>query len=103
VPAATPLTAAERRETPRDATNGHSRNEEAARAGPITAKEFEVPKTWVDRGGITRAENLKRYGEDEDIEYWPPVAAAAWMSMRRWCGRSCERALPVRDAGATAR
>jgi hypothetical protein len=57
-------------------SNGHSRNEEAARAGPITSKEFEVPPTWVARDGITRAENLKRYGEDEDIEYWPPVKEA---------------------------
>jgi hypothetical protein len=56
--------------------NGHARNEEAARAGPITSKDFVVPLTWVARDGVTRAENLKRYGEDEDIEYWPPVKAS---------------------------
>jgi hypothetical protein len=43
--------------------------------GPVTAAEFDVPGDWVDRAGMPRAENLKRYGEDEAIEYWPPIAA----------------------------
>ncbi len=43
--------------------------------GPVTAAEFEVPANWVDRGGVSRAVNLARYGEDEAIEYWPPILA----------------------------
>lgn len=61
---------------PPEVVPGHARNEEGARAGPITGAEFVVPATWVARDGVTRAENLKRYGEDETIEYWPPIAAA---------------------------
>lgn len=43
--------------------------------GPVTSKEFDVPENWVDAAGATRAANLKRFGEDEAIEYWPPVEA----------------------------
>lgn len=51
-------------------TNGHAAS---PAGGPITAKEFEVPGTWVDNAGHTRAQNLSRFGEDEAIEYWPPT------------------------------
>lgn len=51
-------------------SNGHANGHAQ---GPITAKEYDVPAGWVDAEGSTRAQNLKRYGEDEDVEYWPPV------------------------------
>jgi hypothetical protein len=57
----------------RTAGNGASTNGNGHTAGPITAREYDVPSTWVDSEGATRASNLKRYGEDEDVEYWPPV------------------------------
>lgn len=41
--------------------------------GPINAAEYDVPNDWVDRTGMTRAENLRRYGEDETLAYWPPI------------------------------
>jgi len=41
-------------------------------AGPITAAEYDVPGTWVDSGGHTRAQNVSRFGEDESVKYWPP-------------------------------
>jgi hypothetical protein len=43
----------------------------ATSLGPITSAEYEVPGDWVDSAGVTRAQNLKRFGEDEAIEYWP--------------------------------
>jgi hypothetical protein len=48
---------------------------EIATRGPITSFEYDVPNNWIDSAGVTRAQNVKRFGEDEKIEYFPPIKA----------------------------